>query len=128
MATYFVIRSDTGQYGSTVLRPQIQLATDKGIVAEATWELSRKGKTLEDMAGIPLVEDQNGAMGFERELSYEEDLALSVQKLGDDGRVFRIFPTTEAGAAALIEAAGEYSSLESVARAIVRGTTWPNKG
>ena len=80
--------------------------------------MNRSGESLEDMAGVEWLEDADGNMQPARELTYAEVLALSIEKLGDDGRLYTTFSTDEVGAAAFIEAA-EYYGLDDEARAIV---------
>jgi hypothetical protein len=115
---YFVIYSKTGRYGKAGLRPQVMLTFDKTIIEAAERELNRSGETLEDMAGVKWIEDADGNMQPARELTYDEVLALSVEKLDDDGRLYTIFSTDEEGALDFIEAAEEYG-LDNEARDIV---------
>lgn len=116
--TYFVIYSNTSRNGMGGLRPEVMWTFESSIVEAAAWELQRSGESLEDMAGIAWIEDADGNMKPARDLSYDEILAWSVEKLGDDGRVYITFNTDEAGAAEFIEAA-EYHSLGDKARAVV---------
>lgn len=116
--TYFVIYSKTSRNGTAGLRPQVMWVFDKTIVKAAAMEMNRSGESLEDMAGVEWVEDADGYVQPARELTYDEVLALSIKKLGDDGRLYSTFSTDEAGAAAFIEAA-EHHGLENQARAIV---------
>lgn len=116
--TYFVIYSNTSRNGMAGLRPRVMWTFDKTIIEAAAWEMNRSGESLEEMAGVEWIEDADGNMQPARELTYEEVLALSVEKLGDDGRLYTTFSTDEAGAAAFIEAA-EYHGLDDEARAIV---------
>jgi hypothetical protein len=91
---------------------------DKTIVEAAAWEMTRSGESLEDMAGVEWIEDADGNMQPARGLTYDEVLTLSIEKLGDDGRLYRTFRTDEAGAATFIETA-EHHGLDDEARAIV---------
>lgn len=116
--THFVIYSNTSRYGTAGLRPQVMWTFDKTIVEAAAWEMNRSGESLEDMAGVDWIEDANGNMQPARELTYDEILALSIEKLGDDGRLYITFSTDEAGAAAFIETA-EYYGVVSKACAVV---------
>lgn len=116
--TYFVIYSDTSRCSMAGLRPQVMWTFEKTIVEAAAWEMNRSGDSLEDMAGVEWIEDADGNIQPARELTYNEVLALSIQKLGDDERLYTTFGTDEAGAAAFIEAA-KYYSLDDKARAIV---------
>ena len=100
------------------LRPQAMWIFDKTIVEAAAWEMNRSGESLEDMAGIEWLEDADGNMQSARELTYDEVLALSIEKLGDDGHLYTTFSTDEAGAAAFVGAA-EYHGLDAEALAIV---------
>lgn len=116
--TYFAIHSNTSRDSTAGLRPQVMWTFGKTIVEAAARELLRCGESLEDMAGVEWIEDEDGNMQPARELTDDELLALSIDKLGDDGRLYTTFSTDEAGAAAFIEAAGYYG-LDDQARAIV---------
>jgi hypothetical protein len=116
--TYYVIYSNTSRYSCVGLRPQVMWTSDKAIIEAAAWEMRRSGESLEDMAGIEWIEDEEGNIRPARELTYNEVLALSIEKLGDDGRLYITFSTDEAGAAAFIEAA-EFYGLGDEARAVV---------
>ena len=116
--TYFVIYSNTSRNSMAGLRPQVMWTFGKAIIEAAAWELNRSGESLEDLAGVEWIEDEDGNMEPARDLTYDEVLALSIEKLGDDGRLYTTFGTDEAGAAAFVEAA-EYHSLDDKARAIV---------
>lgn len=115
---YFVIYSNTSCNGSVGLRPKVMFTFDNTIVAAADEEMNRSGGSLEDMAGVEWIEDADGNIQPARELTYDEILALSIEKLGDDGRLYRAFKPDEVGAAAFIESA-EYHGLGDKARAIV---------
>ena len=117
-STYFVIYSDTSCNSMAGLRPQVMWTFDNTIVEAAAWEMARRDESLETMAGVEWIEDADGDMQPVRELTYDEVLALSIDKLGDDGRLYTTFSTDEAGAAAFIEAA-EYYGLDDQARAIL---------
>ena len=116
--TYFVLYSNTSRYGMAGLRPQVMWVFDKTIVEAAAFEMNRSGGSLEDMAGIEWIEDADGNMTPARDLTYDEVLALSIAKLGDDGRMYAAFTTDAVGAAAFIEAA-EDNGKGDEARAIV---------
>ena len=115
---YFVLYSNTSRYGKAGLRPRVMLTFDKTIIEAAAREMNRSGESLEDMAGVEWIEDADGSMQPARELTYDEVLALSVEKLDDDGRLYEIFSTDEEGALDFIEAAEHYG-LDNEARAIV---------
>lgn len=112
----FVIYSNTSRNGMAGLRPKVILTCEKDIVDAAAQEMRFSGETLEDMAGINWIEDSDGNFQPQRVLTDEEVLDLSIQKLGDDGRLYRTFRS----AAAFIEAA-ECHGLEDEARNIVEG-------
>jgi hypothetical protein len=62
------------------------------IFIAAAQELNKKGESIETLAGLDTVYDDDGEfLGYERELTEQEILELSIQKLGDDGRFFEIF-------------------------------------
>lgn len=116
--TFFVIYSNTGRNGMAGLRPQVMWTFDKTIFEAAAFEMNRSGESLEDMAGIEWIEDADGNMTPARDLTYDELLALSIEKLGDDGRMYTAFTTDAVGGAAFIEAA-ENNGMGDEARAIV---------
>jgi hypothetical protein len=119
--TYFVIYSKTSRYGVIGLKPQVTWLFEKDIINAATEELRRVGETLEGMAGIEWTED-DGIFRPVRELTSDETLALSTEKLADEGRLFDIFRTSADGAAEFIEAA-EYYGLGDKARTLVEEFT-----
>ena len=116
--TYFVIYSNTSRNSMTGLRPQVMWTFEKTIFEAADQEMTRSGESLEDLAGIEWVEDVDGNIKAARELTLDEALTLNIEKLNDDGRLYTIFSTDEAGAAEFIEAA-KYYGLDDEARAIV---------
>lgn len=116
--TFFVIYSNTSRNGMAGLRPQVMWTFDKTIVEAAAFEMNRSGESLENMAGIEWIEDADGNMTPARDLTYDEVLALSIEKLGDDGRMYATFTTDAVGAADFIEAA-EDNGKGDAARVIV---------
>jgi hypothetical protein len=115
--TYFVIYSNTSRNSTAGLRPRVMWTFDNTIVEEAAREMNFIGESLEDMAGIERIEDAAGNIRPARELTHDEVLALSIEKLGDDGRLYATFSTDEAGTADFIEAA-EHHGLGDEARAV----------
>lgn len=116
--TFFVIYSNTSRNGMAGLRPQVMWTFDKTIVEAAAFDMNRSGESLEAMAGIEWIEDADGNMTPARDLAYDEVLALSIEKLGDDGRMYTTFTTDAVGAAAFIKAA-DGNGMGDEARAIV---------
>jgi len=98
--TYFVIYSNSSRCSTIGLKPRATWNFGKTIISCAAEELARSGEAL--------------AEG----LTPAEELALSVEKLADDGRMHDIFPTDAAGAADFMEAAKAHY-LDDKARAIV---------
>jgi hypothetical protein len=90
----------------------------RSIVEAAAEELRRCGEALEDLAGIEWVEDEEGNRKPARDLTEEEVLFWSIEKLGDDGRMYEVFPTDERGAEDFVDEARHYG-LEKEARDIV---------
>ena len=90
------------------LRPIVQLMSAENIIKRAVHELRRSGESLEDLAGISWIERDDGSLIPLQELSADEALALSVQKLGDNGRMFRIFTLSQAGGKKFVGAASHY--------------------
>jgi len=97
---YYALYSNTSRCGPGGLKPRVAWTSGVKIISCAAEELARSGETLEDG------------------LTPAEELALSVEKLADDGRMHDVFPTDEAGAAAFVEAAKAHY-LDDKARAIV---------
>jgi len=98
--TYYVLYSNTSRCSTIGLKPRATWTFGHRIVRAAAEELARSGETLEDG------------------LTPADELALSVEKLADDGRMHDIFPTDAAGAADFMEAAKAHY-LDDKARAIV---------
>jgi hypothetical protein len=115
---YFALFSTTSRNGVAGLRPRVMLTCEADIFQAADREAFAKGASLEEAAGIKWIEDENGMFQPDRELTREERLAVSVDKLGDDGRLFEIFKTDAEGAAAFIEAAEHYG-IGDKARSLV---------
>jgi len=97
---YFVLYSNTSRCGPGGLKPRVAWTSGVKIISCAAEELARSGEAL--------------AEG----LTPADELASSAEKLGDDGRMYEIFPTDAAGAAAFVEAAAAHY-LDDKARAIV---------
>lgn len=108
MSNYFVIFSSTSRNGFFGLTPRVTYADAQQIAEWAFDEVIESGVSLEDLAGIPCIETDNGDYIYERELTDAEILEHSIEKLSDDGRVFRVFETP----AAFIEAATRYGLAE----------------
>lgn len=117
-ATYYVIYSNTSRNSMAGLRPQVMWTFENTIIEAAAFEMRRGGETLEDMAGVKMIEDADGCFTAERHLTAEEVLSLSIAKLADDGRMYSTFATDAAGAAAFIEAAEDHGKGDE-ARAII---------
>jgi hypothetical protein len=86
--------------------------TVDAIIAAAAAELRRNGEALEDMAGIPWIEDEDGNTRPARELTYDEQMALSVEKLGDDGRLFLAFSADDPESIAAFHEAAEHYGIK----------------
>jgi hypothetical protein len=109
---FFILYSNTSRNSPAGLRPQVMLAAREAIINGASWELDRSGEFFEDLAGVGFLEDDEGDIRPGRELTQAEILALSIKKLGDDGRLYEAYPTTPAGAADFLEAAAAYGLTE----------------
>lgn len=118
--SYFVLFSKHSRNSVAGLRPDVMCAYGREIIDAAARELARSGESWESMAGIEWAEDADGNMRPARELTDAEVFRLSVDKLGDDGRLYATFGTDAAGAAAFISAA-KCHGLEDTARVIVDG-------
>lgn len=108
MSNYFVIFSSTSRNSVRGLTPRVTCADAQQIAEWAFDEVIKSGVSLEDLAGIPCVETENDDYVYERELTDAEILEYSIEKLSDDGRVFRVFETPES----FIEAATRYGLAE----------------
>lgn len=115
---YYILYSNTSRNSPAGLRPQAMMAWGSEIINAATFELGMAGSSHEEMAGIGFVKDRWGHIRRARELARAEILDLSIQKLGDDGRLYMAFPATHEGAAAFLQAAEDYG-LEVEASALV---------
>ena len=47
--------------------------------------------TAEEHVGIKLIEDKDGNLNYERDLTEEELFQASVERLGDDGKIFEVY-------------------------------------
>lgn len=112
----YVLFSSTSRNSSFGIRPVATYMTASSIIEAAAHELAREGGTLENLGGIRWIEDADGNSRPEREITPEERLELSIQKLGDDGRLFEAFDDNSA--AEFIDAAKRYG-LDDEARALV---------
>ena len=95
-------------------------STNKTIIAAAEQELTREGENFETMAGVPWIENEHGDFQPARPLEQSETLALAIEKLGDDGRMYCTYTASLQGAADFIEAASTHG-LEEQATAITLG-------
>ena len=121
MSTYFVLFSDTSRNGTAGLTPRVSIMTTEKIIECAEAEMRRSGESFESMAGIRWVlrRDGDGNLEPRRELRPAEILALAVEKLGDDGRMFQIFDADSADATARFIVEAAYHCLEEEARELV---------
>lgn len=106
--TFFILGSDTSRHSTQGLSVSAYWHFKDKIIEWAQKELFKAGSSFEELAGIELVEDEDGMLRHQREANESERFNLSVEKLGDDGRLFCVFETTEEGALRFIEAASEY--------------------
>ncbi len=114
---FYVVYSDSSRHGGG-LKPKVMLTTLDDIYAATGYELAKAGYSLEDMAGISWIEDASGNMVAVRELTQEETLDLCVEKLGDDGRLYMIFPLGEEEA--FLEQADYYGLRDAASALVVR--------
>lgn len=108
---YYVIYTDS-------LRDRVKKVTwmsEGHIIKAARWELEGSGESFESMAEIKWDEDEDE---YERELTDEEYLQLSVEKLGDDSRTFEIYAATEAGKEDFMQRAKFYG-IEDEAKKVI---------
>lgn len=116
---YYVIFKDNGEsYKATFMHD--------GDIIEAAQNETAFSVSLEERAGIELIEDADGEYHYARELTSAERFRLSVEKLNDDGRIFQIFPADDAGAVAeFIRAADQHGLGERAAELINKDKTMP---
>ncbi|MBT9165591.1 MAG: hypothetical protein DDT25_00245 [Chloroflexi bacterium] len=100
-------------------RPRVMQAYEHWIIQWAEDELSRSNDSLESMAGVDFIENDDGNIVAARQLTDEEILAFSIERLGDDGRMFITFRTDSAGADDFICTSKHYG-LEDEAAALVK--------
>ena len=113
---YYVIYSMSSRNNGG-LKPKAMFVSGKDIFDAANYELNKSGSNLEDMAGIPMIEI-DGDMEYERYLTEDEILNYSVEKLGDDGRLYEIFKIDENGQAEFLESAN-YWGIQDKAQIII---------
>lgn len=103
---FYAIYSNTSRNGGG-LQYEAMLTSRDGIIEAADSELRKSGESLEDLAGIKWIanEEDEDKSGYEREITPEEVLKFSIVKLGDDGRHFEIFNDDEEGIKKFKEAA-----------------------
>lgn len=104
-ATFFVLYSLTSSIDMCGQIPMVGTATEKSIVEKAITELGYRNQTLHEMAGIESIFGADGKMVPARELTATEALDLSIEKLGDNGRIYNTFSTDLSGAADFMDSA-----------------------
>ena len=113
------IYNNTSRNGVQKFRPSALFCQRAQIVEWAENELRRAGESIEDLAGIPISFNSKGTPLYGRELRADELLALSVGKLGDDGRMFETFDVDESGRSAFVLRAKEFG-LDTAAANIIK--------
>lgn len=88
--TYTVRYSNTSRNSVHGINIRTTTMSGRDIIRIASEECARQGVSLEDLAGIQMIEDADGNFSPEREMSAAERLQVAVEKLGDDGRMFEI--------------------------------------
>ena len=86
-----------------LFHPSVTFLSKEEIVARAEDESTKEGDSLESLAGIRWVEDEEDEGRWERELQGDELLSVAIEKLSDDGRLFRCFDLTKEGADDFLE-------------------------
>ena len=90
MTMYHVTLSLTSRNSMVGLRILHTAMSARVIVRAASEECLRQGTTLEAVAGIEWIEDEDGNYRPARTMTDAEELAAAAVKLGDDGRLFKI--------------------------------------
>ena len=80
--------------------PTVTCLSKEEIVARAEDESTKEGDSLESLAGIRWDDEEDC---WERELQGDELLSVAIEKLSDDGRLFRCFDLTKDGADDFLE-------------------------
>ena len=86
--------------------PTATYRSKKEIIDWAEDEATREGDSLESLAGIRWiedVEDEEDEGRWERDLEGDELFSVAIEKLSDDGRLFRCFDLTKEGADDFLE-------------------------
>lgn len=91
---YFLVYSDARSDSATGLQPKVAIATASQIIARADAELTKLGSSLEALAGIGGMEDEDGDWVWARELSDEEALKFSIEHQATD-KLFYAFGVNE---------------------------------
>lgn len=91
MKTYYVLYSRTSRNSTVGLKPQFGKMTDAEIIAVADEQCRRSGTSLESFAGIEIVEDEDGDFRYASKLEGDRRVEVAIEKLGDDGRLFRAY-------------------------------------
>jgi hypothetical protein len=108
---HFVIYSDSSRAGYGGLKPKVMITTTKTMIEAASWELMKSNQCFEDLVGIPMIEI-DGDLEYTRAITDVEVFNLSIEKLGDDGRLYDIYATNKIGAKEFIANADNYGLAE----------------
>lgn len=89
---FYTIQSSTSRDSTIGLRPKIgPMFSAADLIRIAADECTREGTTLEGLAGIEWIEDQDGNSAPARPWNDGEELQTAVDKLDDDGKLFEVF-------------------------------------
>ncbi len=93
MTTYYSTIQSTGSRASCGGLGRISTHQfSRNDIVRIAFEVSkRSGWTAEEHAGIKLVEDKDGNLNHERAITEEELFQASVERLGDDGKIFEVY-------------------------------------
>jgi hypothetical protein len=93
MTTYYSTIQSTGSRASCggLGRISTHQISRKDIVRIAFEVSQRSGWTAEEHVGIKLIEAEDGSLNYERELTEEELFQASVERLGDDGKIYEVY-------------------------------------
>lgn len=90
MKFFNVTFSSTSRNSTQGLNIRNSLMSERDIICAAHAECAKQGETLETIAGIDWIEQDDGNFKPARDWAQGEELAIAVEKLGDDGRMFEI--------------------------------------
>jgi hypothetical protein len=121
MRFFYALASSTSAYSCHGLNVNAILISDEDIIKAAFDEACREGVSLESLAGLKAIEHENGYVSYERELTDEDRLRVSIEKLGDDGRLFEVYAANQPDELEKFVRQARHYGIEEDALALMRG-------